>query len=206
MRLIALLASLALGVSAFANGLDSVAGSYRLELPQDVKTTAQKLGMTEPYARILLRSDGTFTYASNNGGKVTGASGTFQLTDHQIKLIANGMFPAQNVKSLSGKADDNSLVIDGLRYVKAGSNVSLPGTYTLPDNKSIKMIFRDNKTFEFAGMAATSKGRYELEGDKLTLIWTEVDGEAVEPGSMRKVIFIREDGSFNIDTYRYIKN
>ncbi len=210
MRPIALLVTLALGVSAFAsNAPDWLVGSYRLELSSDLKAAAQKLGVPEPYARIMLRPDGTFSYASNKSGNITGTNGTFEVNDHAIRLVANDVFPGQNVKSLSGKADDGALEIDGLRYVKAGANVSVTGTWNVRsgDNidKSIKMTFKEDHTFEFSGMAATSKGRYDVEGDKLTLTWTEVDREAVEPGTMKKVLFLRADGSFYIDTYRYVK-
>jgi len=221
MRPIALLLNLALVVSAFAgNAPDWVVGSYRLELTPDLKVAAQKLGVPEPYARIMLRPDGTFSYASNNAGNVTGTNGTFELNDHDIKLTANDKFPGQGVKVLAGKASSNALDIDGLHYVRAGIDPLKPnaepvqtfdvvGTWHVLAgdrvDRSIKMIFRDNHTFEFACMDAASKGRYEVEGNKLTLTWTEVDGQAVEAGQMRKVLDLRDDGSFYIDTYQYVK-
>lgn len=211
MRPLALLFTLALGVSAFAtNAPDWLVGTYRLELSQEVKTTAQKLGMPEPYARIMLRQDGTFSYASNSNGNVTGASGTFELTDKSIRLIATNEFPAQHVKTLSGRADQNGLEIDGLKYIKAGGSFDVVGTWNVRSdngnvNRGIKMVFKPNRTFEFAGMAATSKGRYTIEGDRLVLIWTEVDGEAVDDGSMQKTLILREDGTFKIDTYVYVR-
>jgi hypothetical protein len=216
MRWITFLATLAIAVSSLAsNAPDWVVGSYKLELSSDVKGTTQKLGMAEPYARIMLRADGTFSYASNNAGSVTATNGTFEVSDHKIKLVANDVFPAQQVKSLSGKAEQGALDIDGLHYVKVGSmavtgaGFGLTGTWNVSDsgqvNKSIKMIFKPNNTFEFSGMAATSKGRFELDGAKLTLVWTAVDGEPVEVGSIKKVLWLREDGSFNIDTYRYVR-
>jgi hypothetical protein len=203
--------TLALGVSAFAaNTPDWIVGSYRLELSPDLKAAAQKMGMPEPYARIMLRPDNTFSYASNNAGNVTGTSGTFELSDHHIKLVANSLFPAQGVKSLSGDVKEGSLDIDGLHYVKAGANFDVVGTWNVKSgdqlDRSIKMVFKQDHTFEFSGMSATSKGRYEIEGDKLVLTWTEVDGEAVEPGSMHKTLSLRNDGCFFIDTYRYVRN
>lgn len=211
MRPLALLFTLALGVSAFAtNAPDWLVGTYRLELSNEVKSTAQKLGMPEPYARIMLRQDGTFSYASNSNGNVTGTSGTFELSDRTIRLVASNEFPAQHVKSLSGKVDQNSLELDGLKYIKAGSTFDVVGTWNVRSNgslnKAIKMTFKSNHTFEFAGMAATSRGRYEVDGDRLILVWTEVDGDAVEDGSMRKTLYLHEDGTFNIDTYVYVKN
>lgn len=210
MRPIALLLTLALGVSAFAsNAPQWLVGSYRLQLSPELKSAAQKLGVAEPYARILLRTDGTFTYASNNGGSVTGASGSYEFDDHHLKLVANDLFPAQGVKSLSGTADEAGLDLEGLHYAKANSNFDLVGTWFVRSgaqiDKSIKMIFKDNHTFEFSGMAASSKGKYDIEGDKLTFTWTEVDGEAVEAGSMHKTIFLRDD-CFFIDSYRYVRN
>src|SRR5579862_3281099 len=211
MRPIAMLLTLALGISAFAsNAPDWLVGSYRLELSSDLKSAAQKLGVPEPYARIMLRPDGTFSYASNKAGNVTGANGNYELNDRSIKLTANDVFPAQGVKTLTGRATEGALEIDGLRYVKANASVDIVGSWNVHNgeriDKSIKMIFRENHTFEFDGMAASSKGRYEVDGDKLTLIWTEVDGQAVEAGSMRKALFLRDDGCFFIDNYRYVRN
>jgi hypothetical protein len=217
MRSVTLLAILALAVSSFAsNAPDWVVGSYKLELSSDLKAASQKLSMPEPYARIMLRPDGTFSYASNNAGNVSGTNGTFEVSDHKIKLVANDVFPAQQVKSLSGNAQQGALDIDGLHYVKVGApavggaGFDVTGTWNVSDagqvNKSIKMTFKANSTFEFSGMSATSKGRFELDGAKLTLVWTTVDGEAVEAGSMKKVLRLREDGSFNIDTYRYVRS
>lgn len=200
MKALALVSALALVGSAFALGGDAVAGSYVLE-------------GTPSYARILLRADGTFSYASNVQGAVTGTSGKFEIADHHIILVAKHQFPAQGVKSLRGDSIDGALVIDGLRYVRSDGQaaaapvrtVDLVGTWTLPNNKAIRIVFRDNHTFEFAGMAASSKGKYSVDGRQLTLIWSEVDGEAVSVGSMRKVITVRDDGTFNIDTYHYVK-
>jgi hypothetical protein len=206
-----LLLTLALAVGAFASSApDWIVGSYRLDLSPDLKAAAQKLGVPEPYARIMLRPDGTFSYASNRGGSITGTSGTFEVADKTIRLVATDRFPAENVKSLNGKLEDGAIDIDGQHYVKAGANLDVVGTWNVRNgdriDKSIKMVFNSNHTFEFAGMAATSKGRYEIEGDKLVLTWTEVDGEAVEPGTMHKTLQLRDDGSFFIDTYRYTKN
>lgn len=208
MKQAALLAAISFSSLALADGPDSVAGSYRLELSPEVKSTAQKLGMPEPYVRILLRNDGTFSYASNANGSVSGASGTFQVSDNQVRLNANGVFPAQKVKTLVGNTDRGGMTIDGLHFVRAGS-FDINGTWTVHSNgvedRSIKMVFNQNGTFQFVCVGASSKGRYELNGDQVTLVWTEVDGEAVAAGSMRKSLYLREDGSFNIDTFRYEK-
>lgn len=203
-----MLFTLALGASALAGGVpDWVVGAYRLELPAEVKTANQKLGIPEAYSRIMLRPDGTFTYASNVGGSVSAASGTYDLKENTITLVANDRFPIQNTKSLAGHAEGGRLDLDGLRYERVGT-ANVLGTWNVKSgnflDRSISMTFKDNHTFEFAGMTATSKGRYEIEGDRLTLIWTEVDGEAVEVGTMRKTISVREDG-FSIDTYRYVR-
>lgn len=201
MKAFALVSAFVLVGGALATGGDSVAGSYLLQ-------------GSSSYARILLRGDGTFSYASNVQGAVTGTSGKFTIVEHRITLIAKHEFPAQGVKSLAGDALDDALVIDGGRYVKSGSQtaptvvrpIDLVGTWTLPDNKSIRIVFRDNQTFEFSGMAASSRGKYSVQGRQLTLIWSEVDGEPVAVGTMRKVIAVRDDGTFNIDTYHYVKS
>ncbi|MEQ1934642.1 MAG: hypothetical protein ABL962_12330, partial [Fimbriimonadaceae bacterium] len=71
---------------------------------------------------------------------------------------------------------------------------------------AINVAFAKDGTFAFQCSNATSKGKYLLEGKAITLVWTEVDGDKVELGSMKKSILINDDGSFSIDQFRYIKS
>ena len=45
-----------------------------------------------------------------------------------------------------------------------------------------------------------------MDGNQVTLQWTEVDGEKVALGSMKKTVCIGSDGLLAIDTFRYAKN
>ena len=50
----------------------------------------------------------------------------------------------------------------------------------------------------------TSEGTWSIKDGAIELVWTKVDGEDVEPGTMHKTLWVSDDGaSFKIDTYVY---
>jgi hypothetical protein len=72
------------------------------------------------------------------------------------------------------------------------------------EEKGQRMELKKDGTFRFAMTGATSEGRWTVEGRRIVLIWTKIDGEKVEDDSVRKEIPVADDASaFQIDTYRY---
>jgi len=184
------------------------AGTWRLSLSPDLKVAAQKLGVPEPTAEVVLKDDGSFSSTQSSASGVFGCRGQFEVHDNYLVLNADKEFPVQKTRTLKADVESpNAIVIDGMRYVRGG-NFSVEGSWTLQrgdsEEKSIRFEFRKNGTFVFSGPGYGSAGKYTCDGGSFTLIWTEVDGEKVEEGSMRKTIQLGPDG-FQVDTYRYAR-
>ncbi len=212
MKLFNLCALFVLAGSALAGvrggSAQAYAGTWRLNLSPELKSAAQKLGMPEPSAEIVLKDDLTFSSTSSSASGVFGCRGQFEVHDGYITLSAEKEFPIQKQKSLKADIEsNNAIVIDGLRYVRGG-NYSVEGTWTLHrdglDDGSVKFQFKKDGTFVFTGPGYGSAGKYSCDGGSFTLIWTEVDGEKVEEGSMKKTIYLGADG-FQVDTYHYCR-
>ncbi len=118
MKQIFLLISLAIASCGVAKEQGSVVGSYQLDLPIVVRDVATRLDMPTPYGRILLRNDGTFSYALNTGGAIESASGIFRIQDRHISLTSGGALVGGEAKVLLGEINGDELQIGDFRYVK----------------------------------------------------------------------------------------
>ena len=204
METIAYLAALTMVLSGAPgkSGSSPIIGTWRAQVSQEVRDVARKMGLPEPHAQFIFRDDSTFAYSSP--GK--SFTGTYELSDHSLRLTpsAESGWPTSMTGEL--KANNSELDLDGLRYSKGSS---LAGTWILQtstgEDSHTKMVFRDDGSFSFSGHLATSKGKYKLEGDQLTLDWSEIDGDRVELGTIRKTITFGSDGWLQIDNYRYAK-
>lgn len=92
----------------------------------------------------------------------------------------------------------------------AGKLGAMVGTWTLRNGDAprtdIKMFFRPNGTFAFVGPNWRSAGTFRVADHKLSLVWTSVDGEEVDPGTVKKdYAMADDDSSFTIDKYTYYK-
>lgn len=185
-------------------------GTWRVQLSQEVRDVAKKMGMPEPQAQFVFNADNTFVYSANNGGATRSFNGTWDARDHDVKLLAlnsNGAWPSPG---MVGQFKNKQLEVNGLDYAKSDdsgvvagvSSTSVAGTWVLSGDESVKMVFKADGSFEFAGQMATSKGKYAIDGDQLTLNWTEIDGEKVAAGSVHKTVSIA-GGVLQIDTYQY---
>jgi hypothetical protein len=82
------------------------------------------------------------------------------------------------------------------------------GTWTVHRNgleeKGLRMDLRTDGTFRFTMTGATSEGTWSTRDGSVLLVWTKIDGEPVDDGTVHKEIAVSEDNqSFKIDTYRY---
>ena len=184
----------------------ALVGTWRVQLSQEVKDASRKMGMPEPQAQFVFNGDNTFIYTSSSGGFAKTISGNYDVSDHAVRLLPSGNeWPSPPLAQL--RQGEHELNVNGLVYRKSEALSSLAGTWTLhngpSEDKSVKILFKPNGTFEFSGQFATSKGKYSVEGNMLTLNWTHIDNEEVAPGSVHKTVVLSDDGSFFIDSYHY---
>ncbi|HEY3783272.1 MAG TPA: hypothetical protein VGL56_19505 [Fimbriimonadaceae bacterium] len=205
MEAITYLAALSMALSGSGSTANAeLVGTWRVQLSPEVRETAKKMGMPEPQAQFIFNADKTFAFTSSAGGNSKNSNGTYELSDHAIKLLAlNNDWPSDQVVELR----DHALNVNGLRYVKQDAT-SIAGLWTLRtdsgEDRSIKIQFDKEGNFSFTGQFATSKGHYTLDGDSVNLVWTEIDGEKVD-GNVHKTVPLTPDGVLKIDTFRYMK-
>lgn len=177
-------------------------GSWRALIPQEVVDVSKKMGLAQPEAKFVFKNDNTFSYSSTAAGAIRMCSGAYQITDHSIKLSTlSGDWPTGLTAELH---EDHSLDFEGLHYKKQLA-ISMEGTWKLVGDGSTKIVFTKDGKFSFRGSAATSKGKYTVDGNQVTLTWTDIDGEEVEPGAVHKAFCLDDDGGLKIDSYRYVK-
>lgn len=204
---VSLLALVSVASSVFASSpLDALYGKWGVRVTPEVRETARKFKMPEPKASFEFRQNGTFDYVSNAGGSDQHKSGRFAWREGQVVLDFD-----QLDASMPGSAllKNNELVFNELSFLKA-AEFSPVGTWVYTNGRGtdpgIRITFGKDGNFLFKCSNAVSKGKFLLEGSSLTLLWTEVDGEKITAGSMKKTITIDEDGSgFKIDRYQYVR-
>lgn len=88
-------------------------------------------------------------------------------------------------------------------------NSTAQGTWRLQsasrDLASTKLIFGKDGRFRFIGSSWKSSGYYEQRGERLTLTWTEIDGERVDDQGFRKDLYLNGNW-LQIDRYTYRKD
>jgi hypothetical protein len=69
-----------------------------------------------------------------------------------------------------------------------------------------KWVFKADDTFLFKGAMSSSKGTWSTDGTKVSLVWTEIDGQPVaKKGSIKGAYPLKEDGSFQVDNFNFKK-
>jgi hypothetical protein len=69
-----------------------------------------------------------------------------------------------------------------------------------------KWVFSNDNKFLFKGSMASSKGTWSTDGKKISLVWTEIDGQPVaKKGSVKGSYPLLEDGSFQVDNFNFKK-
>lgn len=71
--------------------------------------------------------------------------------------------------------------------------------------KTTKIEFSKYGEFKFTGSAWKSAGTYRFRDGAITLHWTSVDGQAVKPGTMKKVLPVQDARFMQLDKFRYGK-
>ncbi len=181
-----------------------LAGTWQMVVPIETADLVRKMGLQEPKATLSLAADKSFKYTAVSGGQKLHQSGKFELKSGAIWLYGD-----KDAWTRVANYSNEGLDIDGLKFVKDIS-IELPGKWILTRggslDLSVNVTFTKDGNFSFQCSNATSKGKYLIEGNTLTFTWTEVDGDKVELGSMRKTITFEDDGAFKVDQFRYIKS
>ena len=85
------------------------------------------------------------------------------------------------------------------------TKAAMTGTWLLNGrDKTIRIILRGDGTFDYSGQAATSKGRWAVNGSKLKFNWTHIDGAKVKPNTVVGNFPIN-NRTFKIGKYVYAK-
>src|SRR6478672_10593616 len=80
------------------------------------------------------------------------------------------------------------------------STESVSGTWQVVVNgkatPGTKLTFTPQGAFKFVGSGYSSCGTYKVEGDTIQLNWTNVDGQPVTPGTMKKTLVLTPEKTF----------
>lgn len=202
MEAITYLAALTLAMSGGSGkspAATALVGTWRVQVSQEVRDVARKMGLPEPQALLVFKEDNTFSYTSP--GK--SFNGTYEVSDSKVKLLSSG-------SSLGGelKSNNSELDMDGMKYSK-GNVQGLVGTWVLRsgsnEDANTRIVFKADGSFVFNGNFASSKGKYSVDGDSVRLEWSEIDNEKVAAGTVHKTFPLNADGSLQIDSFRYVK-
>ena len=173
-------------------------GSYRLIVSEESRSLAQLAGDPIPAGSLSFTDAHQFTFDTNIGKRVTHREGRVDTDGDDITLTFGD---DQHMKG--HVLDDGSLDIAGLHFAKRDTGSVVGVWHVKKMNASLE--FQSNGSFKFKCTGATSSGKYAIDGGIVTLTWTSVDGEAVDPDTMHKKLILDDEGTFWIDNYHYKK-
>jgi hypothetical protein len=191
-----------LGACAWAHAAidKSIAsGNYRLIISEEARGLAKISGEALPAGSIMFSDDHTFVLDTVISKHIMHREGHFDLSGVDVTLTFN------DTDNLKGKLlDDGSIDLTGLHFARKEMGPVVGKWRVAKIDACLEML--EDKTFKFRSSGATSAGKYKVDGGVITLIWTSVDGQAVEEGTMHKKLIVDDEGTFWIDTYHYKKD
>ncbi|RYG25330.1 hypothetical protein EON82_07565 [bacterium] len=184
-------------VVGFAHADEPLTGKFRLRVPEEAVRLSKVAGKSPPAGRLVLLAEGRFDLDTDGAIR----HGRFRTDDGKLVLAM------EDGAELRGERKGDKIVVEGLEFERE-TPVELKGLWTVRQNgqeqKGLKMDLKADGKFKFSMAGATSEGTWSVVDGKLLLVWSKIDGEDVEPGTVRKEIPLSEDGGwFKIDTYRY---
>lgn len=174
-------------------------GSYRLLVSDESRSLAKLAGQPIPAGSLTITNEHQFVFDTNIGRRITHREGRVDGDGDGLTLSFGSDLHMQG-----HLLDDGSLDIEGLHFARRETG-SVVGRWHV-NKMDASIEFRDDGTFKFKCTGATSEGRYKTDGGIITLTWTAVDGEAVEPDTMHKKLILDDEGTFWIDNYHYKKD
>jgi hypothetical protein len=98
-----------------------------------------------------------------------------------------------------------AVAISAFASEPAPTKQAMTGTWLLNGkDKTIRIVLKGDGTFDYSGQAATSKGRWAVNGSKLKFNWTHIDGSKVKPNTVVGNFPI-QNRTFKIGKYVYAK-
>lgn len=196
MRRFALLLA-GLFVAGLAHAGQPPVGKFRLRVPEEAARLAKLSGKATPSGRLVLLAEGRFDLTSDGAVR----HGKYRLEDGKLFLTTD------EGDELRGDTKGDHVTVEGLEFDREVA-ADLKGLWTVRRNgleeKGLRMDLKADGKFRFSMAGATSEGTWSVVDGKLVLVWSKIDDETVEPGTVRKEIAVSDDGSFfKIDTYRY---
>jgi hypothetical protein len=172
-------------------------GKFRLRVPEEAVRVAKLSGKAVPSSRLVLLPESRFDLISDGSVR----HGRFRAEDGKLFLTTD------DGTELRGDSKGDRVTLEGLEFEREVA-ADLKGLWTVRRNgleeKGLRMDLKSDGKFKFSMAGATSEGTWSVADGKLVLVWSKIDDEAVEPGTVRKEIPVSDDGaSFKIDTYRY---
>lgn len=197
---VAFLALAGIATTQAAVPADSMSGLYCLRLSEESRTLCKLRGDEPPTARLRLASDGSFVLQTTLSHEKRERKGKFVRDEGRIVLDfgSSSLCPCE--------VHGPEIQINGLVFVRF--EYSVAGSWTVwrngQEDRSIKLSFGKDGSFIFNCPGARSSGKYVLDGNHLSLLYTKVDDEDVPLGTMKKEIVLSDDGSsYDIDVYHY---
>ena len=196
MRCLSLLVG-SLLVAGLAHADEPLTGKFRLHVPDEALRLAKVTGKSAPSGRLVLLAEGKFDLDTEGSVR----HGRYRSDDGKLVLSM------EDGAELRGERKGDKVIVEGLEFEREAP-IDLKGLWTVHRNgleeKGLKMDLKGDGKFKFSMAGATSEGTWSVVDSKLLLVWTKIDGEDVEAGTVRKEVPLSEDGnSFKIDTYRY---
>lgn len=182
------------------------AGSWSLDVPQELRTLSKKIGLPEPFVKIKVQPDGTFVYRSILGMTTLETKGHCTARDGKITFASDEAFPFIGVKELIASMKGDTIEINGGVYRKFNAS-DVAGLWTLRSNGkedgSISLNLTKDGKFEFKMSGAKSSGKFSLTDSTITLNYELVDGSKVT-GMSRTIVLDVEAECIVIDgRFRY---
>ncbi len=184
-------------VIGFARAGEPLVGKFRLRVPEEAVRVAKLSGKATPTSRLVLLPEGRFDLISDGSVR----HGRCRTEDGKLFLTTD------DGTELRGDSKGDRVTLEGLEFEREVA-ADLKGLWTVRRNgleeKGLRMDLKADGKFRFSMAGATSEGAWSVVDGKLVLVWSKIDDEDVEAGTVRKEIPVSDDGaSFKIDTYRY---
>jgi hypothetical protein len=174
-------------------------GCYRLIVSEESRSLATLAGDPIPAGSLSITDDHLFVFDTNIGKRLTHREGRVDADGDDIVLSFG-----DDLHMKGHLLEDGTLDISGLHFAKRETG-PIVGQWHVKKMDACLEFFKEGN-FKFKCTGATSEGNYKSDGGVITLTWTLVDGEAVDPDTMHKKLILDDEGTFWIDNYHYKKD